>query len=185
MLRFCVVIALVLAICPVRAESLCDVAPEGVTTLSLAGKSLKWTGDFNRDQVADRAELVSVLPTFNPSAGIVLANLWEGKAGRIPKTGETVGLLVTHGERNGGCKRYVLVDQAYFETSIWTSFLEGHDVSSPIGLVKVGSQKFKKWKRDVPSLKGDGIELYTEAGIENLLYWTNGHYEVFWPDEEP
>lgn len=169
----------------VLAEPNCRQLPNGITARSISAGVLKWQGDFDHDGVSDELEIVAIGQTFKKSSAVVIANPWDGKAERINKKGQSVALLITHGGKKGDCKRYLLVEQDYFATPIWISFLEGYDVPSPIGLVNVGSPKFREWKRDVPLLKGDGIELYTEAGIDILLYWTKGHYEVFWPDEEP
>lgn len=169
----------------VFAETNCGQLPSGITGRSVSARPLKWLGDFDHDGVSDELEIVAIGQSFKKSSAVVIANPWDGNAGRIAKKGQSVALLITHGKNNGGCKRYLLVEQDYFATPIWVSFLEGHDVPSPLGIVKAGSPKFKTWKRDVPSLMGDSIELYTEAGIEILLYWTMGHYEVYWPEEEP
>lgn len=178
-------IFVVIAVLSASTKADCDALPEGLTSRFIAGKSFDIVGDFNRDGIIDQLQIVAAESNFKKSSSMVIDNPWDGIAGRIDKKGQNVALLITHGGKKGDCKRYLLVDQDYFATTIWVSFLDGDDVGSPIGPVNLGSPKFKKWKREVPQLKGDGIELYTEAGIEILLYWTKGHYEVFWPDEEP
>lgn len=174
-----------ISVLSVSSKAECGSLPEGVTARLAAGKALEMSGDFNNDGVKDLLQIVAVESNFKKPSRVVIDNPWDQKPGRINKKGQSVALLISHGEKKGDCKRYLLVDQDYFATTIWVSFLDGDDVGSPIGPVNLGSPKFKKWKREVPQLKGDGIELYTEAGIEILLYWTKGHYEVFWPDEEP
>ena len=34
-------------------------------------------------------------------------------------------------------------------------------------------------------MKGDGIELGTEAGIDILLYWDGKRWKIFAPEEDP
>lgn len=185
LLRFSLLLLTLITTCSVSAETACDVVPEGMTGRSVAGKALKWTGDFNRDKITDQMEIVSVAPAFKKSIDIVIANPWDRRAGEIASKGETVGFLITHGKNNGNCKRFFLVAQSYFSGPTWSAFLKGEDDSAPIELVKTGSSKFKQWKRDLPSLQGDAFELVSEAGIDILLYWSKGRYEVMWTNEEP
>jgi hypothetical protein len=46
-------------------------------------------------------------------------------------------------------------------------------------------KRYRAWKKQVPALKADAIQVGTEAGIDILLYWTGKEWELFWPDEEP
>ena len=46
-------------------------------------------------------------------------------------------------------------------------------------------KRYREWKKQVPALKGDAIQLGTEAGIDILLYWNGKKWDLFWPKEEP
>ena len=46
-------------------------------------------------------------------------------------------------------------------------------------------RRYRDWKKQVPALQADAIQLGTEAGIDILLYWNGKQWRLFQPKEEP
>jgi hypothetical protein len=59
------------------------------------------------------------------------------------------------------------------------------EAKPPVRVITKQDRRFGGWKKKVPALKGDAIELGTEAGIDIFLYWDGKRWRLFWPDEEP
>lgn len=165
-----------------QAVSGCGTLPAGLSPHAAAGRPLAWQGDFNRDGLPDRAELVSIAPGFRPAPGMQLANPWDKRPPTLRAGGEPLALLVTHDAKEGACRRFLLVHRDFFATPLWSAFAAG---APAVSLAAAGTPAHADWRRQARALRGDGIVLATEAGIDILLYWKGNGYVVFWPDEEP
>ncbi|HLF97762.1 MAG TPA: hypothetical protein VI457_11530 [Methylococcaceae bacterium] len=184
-IRYLLSLWLAVAVCSPAQAGDCGPWPAGVTVRVAAGKALSWKGDFNRDGTEDVLELVSVAPGFAPPPEVALANPWDRKPAAVPPEGEPMALAVTHGAKDGACRRFLLVHRDFFATPLWSAFANGEPEASAVAIAAAGSRAHADWKRTVRSLRGDGIVLGTEAGIDILLYWKEKRYAIFWPDEEP
>jgi len=171
---------------PAWAGADCGAWPVGIQPRVVAGKLLAWQGDFNHDGLADTVEVVSLAAGFRPPSGIALINPLDKQPAAVRARGEALALAITHGAKQGGCRRFLLVPRDFFDTPIWRAYLEGDaGQATNISMATAGTRAYAGWKRQVRALRGDGIVLATEAGIDILLYWKGNGYAVFWPDEEP
>lgn len=183
--RIICALLLLLPAWPAAAQDGCGPLPPGASSRSAAGRPLAWKGDFNGDRVPDTVELVSLAAGFRPPPGVELANPWDKRPAGVSAQGEALALLVTHGASEGPCRRFLLVNPDFFRMPLWPAFVAGDPAQQAIAIASAGSRPHARWKRKVRALKGDGIVLATEAGIDILLYWKGNGYAVFWPDEEP
>ena len=55
----------------------------------------------------------------------------------------------------------------------------------PLKIIRTKDRAYAAWKKSAPAMKGDGIELGTEAGIDILLYWDGKRWRVHEPAEVP
>src|SRR5213078_1613185 len=89
-----------------------------------------------------------------------VVNPWhERSSSQSPKG---VGLVI---RLSKSPRTYLLHDVEFFKTPSWT---EG---KAPARIVTSKDKGYASWKKQVPSLRFDAIELGTEAGIDILLYW--------------
>lgn len=176
---------MILVACSPTQAGACGPGPAGVTVRVAAGKALSWTGDFNRDGAPDTLELVSLAPSFARPSEVTLANPWDREPAVVRPEGEPMALAVTHGAKEGACRRFLLVHHDFFASPLWSAFATGEAGASAVTLVTAGSREHADWKRQVRALRGDGVLLGTEAGIDILLYWKTDRYAIFWPEEEP
>jgi hypothetical protein len=130
--------------------------------------------DFDGDGVADQYTVTRAAEKVAKEAGVKVADPWE-KVLKSKKPPKGLGLVITLSRTP---QKFLLHDAEFFDTPMWT---EGK--AAPRVITKKDKQ-YKDWKKQVPALKGDAIELGTEAGIDILLYW-DGRWQLFWPDEEP
>jgi hypothetical protein len=75
-------------------------------------------------------------------------------------------------------QKFLVHDAEFFRTPSWL------ESKPPLRVISKKDKRYAAWKKQVPALRGDAIELGTEAGIDILLYW-EGRWRLFWPDEEP
>jgi len=131
--------------------------------------------DFDGDGVADEfATTRDVARAANASA-VRLVNPWE-KAGSAKRPIKGVGLIIRLSRAQ---QRFALHDADFFSTPIW---LQG---KPPALVITKQDRRYSAWKKQVPGLRADVIQLGTEAGIDILLYWDGKRWRLFWPDEEP
>ena len=142
--------------------------------LLLFGTTTAIAADFDGDGVADEYAVTRAAEKVAKEAGVKLANPWE-KVLKSKKPPKGLGLVI---KLTRTPQKFLVHDAEFFDTPMWT---EG--TVKPRVITKK-DKKYKDWKKQVPALKGDAIELGTEAGIDILLYW-DGHWQLFWPDEEP
>ena len=143
-------------------------------TVLLLGVATATAADFDGDGKDDEFTVSRDVEKVAKEPGLRLVNPWQtrGASKRSPKG---IGLIV---RLTRTPQTFLLHDPDFFDTPSWK---EGQK------LTKVITRKDKSyagWKKKVPKLKGDAIELGTEAGIDILLYW-DGNWKLFWPKEEP
>jgi hypothetical protein len=130
--------------------------------------------DFDGDGVSDSFTLTREAAKVAKDSTVRREDPWEARRSKqLPKG---VALVV---RLSRGSQTYLLHDLEFFKTPIWM------DRKPPVRVITKQDRRFPAWKKQVPALKADAIELGTEAGIDILLYWDGKRWRVFWPDEEP
>ena len=142
-----------------------------LTAISLLAATAAMAADFDGDGVADEYATTREAQKVAKESGVKVANPW--KTSKKAPAGFGLVIRLTRLPQ-----KFLLHDAEFFDTPMWT---EGK--ARPRVVTKKDKQ-YRDWKKQVPALKGDAIELGTEAGIDILLYW-DGRWELFWPDEEP
>ena len=133
--------------------------------------------DFDGDGVADEFTITRDSAQAAKAAGLRLANPWEDtSAGKKPAKG--LGFTVRLSREP---QTYLLNDADFFDGLMW---LEGKPEEC-MTIITRKDRRYRDWKKQVPALKADALQLCTEAGIDILLYWTGKRWRLFWPDEEP
>ncbi len=142
--------------------------------LWILATSTAMAADFDGDGVADEFATTRDAQKVAKESGVKLANPWE-EVLKSKKSPKGFGLVI---RLTRTPQKFLVHDAEFFDTPMWK---EG--TVAPRVITKK-DKKYKGWKKQVPALKGDAIELGTEAGIDILLYW-DGRWQLFWPDEEP
>ncbi len=133
----------------------------------------RWEGDFDNDRAKDTLTVVRVTSAFRPSSRVQLLNLWGNTPLRRP---ENLALQLISSRK----KHPILIySQNYLDSPLW----QGQQL--PISIVKRGTAAHQTWRQQVGTLRGDGIVLGTEAGIDTLLYWSGEAYRLYSPPELP
>ena len=131
--------------------------------------------DFDGDGVADEFTITRDAAKVAKEAGIVLVNPWKKKSDSA-RSPEGLGFIV---RLSRGAKRYLLCDPEFLGTPAWK------EKKPPVETIVRTDPRYRAWKKEVPALKADAIQLGTEAGIDILLYWDGKQWRLFWPAEEP
>src|SRR5688500_13766506 len=129
--------------------------------------------DFDGDGVADEFKITRDAAKSAREAGIVVVNPW--KIGSSKPTKE-LGFII---RLSRPAKTFLLHDSEFLSTPMWK------EQKAAAKTIARTDRRYRDWKKQVPTLKGDAIQLGTEAGIDILLYWNGKEWELFWPDEEP
>lgn len=130
--------------------------------------------DFDGDGVADEFKVTPEAEKVAKDSGVRVANPWQEKSsGKTSPKGLALVIRLTRQPQT-----FLLHDPDFFKTPIWK---EGEP---PVRVITKKDKGYAAWKKQVPALRADAIELGTEAGIDILLYW-DGHWRLFWPKEEP
>ena len=130
--------------------------------------------DFDGDGVADEFTLTRDAAKVAKEANVRLSNPW-GVATGTKLAPKGVGLVV---RLSRTARRELLYDPEYFGTPMW------EEAKPPLEVITKKDRRYRAWKKEVPALQHDAIELGTEAGIDILLYWDGKQWRVFWPDNE-
>lgn len=144
-------------------------------TVLLVGAAVALGADFDGDGVADEYKVTRAAEQVAKEPGMKVANPWQAvvKSKKSPKGfGLVIGLTRPP-------QKFLLHDAEFFATPMWT---EG---KPPFRVISKSDKRYRDWKKQVPALRGDAIEIGTEAGIDILLYWDGKAWRLFWPDEEP
>ncbi|HEX4629505.1 MAG TPA: hypothetical protein VH188_00940 [Chthoniobacterales bacterium] len=131
--------------------------------------------DFDGDGVADEFKVVHEAEKVAKGAGVRLVNPWQGKKSSEKSSPKGLALMIRLTRQP---QTFLLYDTDYFRTPMWK---EG---KPPVNVITKKDKGYAAWKKQVPALHADAIELGTEAGIDILLYWDGG-WRLFWPKEEP
>jgi hypothetical protein len=130
--------------------------------------------DFDGDGVADEYTVTREADKVAKEPGVKLANPWQ-EVISAKKSPKGFGLII---RLTRTPQKFLVHNAEFFDTPMWN---EG---KPPCRVITKKEKQYRDWKRQVPGLRGDAIELGTEAGIDILLYW-DGRWRLFWPDEEP
>ena len=152
----------------------------GTTALCLAFATSVLAADFDGDGIADEFIVTRDAAKASKEAGIVLVNPWKKKNSSLntqPSTlNGTLGFIV---RLSRGAKRYRLCDPEFLGSPAWK------EQKPPVETITRTDKRYREWKKEVPALKGDAIQLGTEAGIDILLYWDGKQWRLFWPKRSP
>jgi hypothetical protein len=140
-----------------------------ICLLSAAGGM---AADFDGDGVADEFTITRDAAKAAKGAAVRLANPWE-KTKQAPKG---LGLIV---KLSRAPQTYLLHDPTFFKSPMWLESKPAAEV------IAKKDRRYAAWKKQVPALQGDAIQLGTEAGIDILLYWNGKEWRLFWPKEDP
>jgi hypothetical protein len=143
-------------------------------SICLVGAGAALAADFDGDGVADEFSVTHEAEKFAKDSGTRVVNPWHEKRSS-PQAAKGLGLVIRLSRKP---QTYLLYDADFFNTPSWKA---GQTLTHVITKKDKG---YAAWKKQVPALKADAIELGTEAGIDILLYW-DGKWRLFWPKEEP
>jgi hypothetical protein len=129
--------------------------------------------DFDGDGVADEFTTTRDAAKAATAAGVVVVNPWKNSSAKPAKE---MGFVI---RLSRTAKTYLLHDHDFLSTPAWM------EKKPPVETITKTDKRYRAWKKEVPALKGDAIQLGTEAGIDILLYWTGKEWDLFWPKEEP
>ena len=123
--------------------------------------------------MADEFKITREAEKVAKEAGVQLANPWQEvrKSKNSPKG---LGLVI---RLSRPPQKFLVHDAEFFSSPIWAD-------NRYIRVIMKKDALYKTWKKKVPAMKNDAVQLSTEAGIDILLYW-DGRWRLFWPDEEP
>jgi hypothetical protein len=142
---------------------------------SLLGATGSMAADFDGDGVADEFTLTREANKVTSDSTVRLVNPWDkAKASKKPAKG--LGFIVRLSRTP---QTYLLHDPDFFASPSWK---EG---KPPVEVITKQDRRYREWKKQVPALQADALQLGTEAGIDILLYWNGKQWRIFWPNEEP
>jgi hypothetical protein len=141
--------------------------------LLVAAKCL--AADFDGDGVADEFKVTREAEKVTKDAGVRVVNPWQEKKSSVKSSPKGLALIIRLTRQP---QTFLLHDADFFRTPIWK------EAKPPLNVITKKDKGYAAWKKLVPALRGDAIELGTEAGIDILLYW-DGRWRLFWPKEEP
>ena len=130
--------------------------------------------DFDGDGVADEFKITRDAAKAATEAGMVVVDPWKQTSSSKSPNG--LGFVV---RLSRAAKSYLLHDSEFLSTPAWK------EQKPPVDMIARTDLRYRDWKKQVPALKGDAIQLGTEAGIDILLYWDGKQWRLFWPAEEP
>ena len=131
--------------------------------------------DFDSDGVADEFTITRDAARVAKESGTRLVNPWEEVIQRKqPPKG--LGLII---RLSRAARSDLLHDSVFFDTPMWA------EAKPPVEVITKQDRRYRAWKKQVPGLQGDALQLGTEAGIDILLYWKGKQWRIFWPDEDP
>jgi hypothetical protein len=130
--------------------------------------------DFDGDGVADEFTVTHEAEKVAIEAGVKLANPWQ-EVRKSKKSPKGLGLVI---RLSRPPQKFLVHDAEFFSSPMWA------EKELPIRVIRKKDPLYKTWKKSVPGMKNDAVQLSTEAGIDILLYW-DGRWRLFWPDEEP
>ena len=133
--------------------------------------------DFDGDGVPDEFTITRDSAKAAKVSGVRLANPWEEtRAGKEPAKG--LGFIIRLSRE---ARTYLVNDADFFNGPMW---LEDKPEACMQFITKQ-NRGYRDWKKQVPALKADAIQLCTEGGPDILLYWTGKQWSLFWPKENP
>src|SRR4051812_44722041 len=137
----------------------------------LLGTAIARAADLDGDGVADQLKVTREAEKVARESGVRLANPWKTSK----KAPAGFGLVI---QLTRAPQKFLVHDPEFFDTPMWKEGKEAPRV------ITKKDKAYAGWKKQVPALRGDAIQLGTEAGIDILLYW-DGRWRLFWPKEEP
>ncbi len=133
--------------------------------------------DFDGDGVADEFTITRDSAKAAKTPGVRLANPWEEVSpDRQPAKG--LGFIIRLSRE---ARTYLVNDASFFNGLMWLE----EKPEKCMDIITRKDRRYRDWKKQVPALKADAIQVCTEPGIDILLYWNGKQWALFWPDEEP
>jgi hypothetical protein len=133
------------------------------------------SADFDGDGMADDFTTIRNAAKGARAEGIRVVNPWQERS-TSRETSKAPGLRIRLSRTS---QTYLLQDRDFFSTPMWA------ERKLALKVITRNEAQYKVWKKRVPGLLGDAIELGTEAGIDILLYWTGKQWRIYWPPEDP
>ncbi|MCP5079204.1 MAG: hypothetical protein GY951_14260 [Psychromonas sp.] len=136
-------------------------------------------GDFNGDGVIDLAMLFLPVSEMTASNNLNISKLWENPDS-VSSANFHKSLVIFHGSKSGwlsgDMQVYVLLDDIGALETPSFKLIVSH----------VRDKDYKDNALYLPvKLQSDLIIIPTEAGIDTYIYWHQGRYQLFEPDELP
>ena len=141
----------------------------------LVGSTRGLAADFDGDGVADEFAVTHEAEKVAKEAGVKSANPWQERRKSSKKSPKGVGLVIRLSRTP---QKFLVHDPEFFGTPMWA------EKELAMRVISKRDPLYKTWKKSVPAMKNDAVQLSTEAGIDILLYW-DGRWRLFWPNEEP
>jgi hypothetical protein len=138
----------------------------------LVGAARGLAADFDGDGAADEFTVIHEAEKVAKEAAVKLANPWQ-KVRKSKKSPKGPGLVI-------GCR--ALRKNSGPRCRVFSSPMWADD--RYIRVITKRDPLYEPWKKSLPAMKGEAIQLSTKAGMDILLYW-DGRWRLFWPDEEP
>jgi hypothetical protein len=130
--------------------------------------------DFDGDGAADEFTITRDAAIVARRAGIHTSDPWRfPDQAKTPPKGLGFILRLTHPPQT------YLLHGSFLTSPMWT------EKKPPVEVITKKDRRYRAWKKQVPGLRGDALQVGTEAGIDILLYWDGKRWSVFWPDESP
>lgn len=129
--------------------------------------------DFDGDGVPDEFTITREAEKVAKESGVGLVNPWL-ETGGSKKSPKGSGLVI---RLSRSPQKFLVHDFEFFKVTPWKQ-------EPPVHVITKQDKGYAAWKKQVPALRADAIEIGTEAGIDILLYW-DGKWRLFWPKEEP
>lgn len=140
----------------------------------MSGAVIAAAADFDGDGVADEFTVTREAEKVAKKAEVRLVDPWPDR-NQSKQSPRGVGLVI---RLSRAAQTFLVHDTDFFATPIWK------ESKAPARVITKKDRKYAAWKKQVPALRADAIELETEAGIDILLYW-DGRWRIFEPNEEP
>ena len=130
--------------------------------------------DFDGDGAADEFTITRDAAKVARQAGIRTADPW-----RFPDQPKTppkgLGFVV----------RLTRTPQTYLLHGFFLTSPMWIEQKPAVEIITKKDRRYRAWKKQVRDLRGDALQVGTEAGIDILLYWDGKRWDTFWPDESP
>ncbi len=109
--------------------------------------------DFDGDGVAEAFKITRDAATAAKEPGVLVVDPWKETA----KPSKDLGFIV---RLSSTARTYLLRDHESLRTPAWK------EQKPPVETIAGTDPHYRAWKKQVPALQGDAIQLGTEAGVD-------------------